>query len=191
MELTLKKGVNINSLTLQHNILIRATMLLEGREGVLETEKLIRLMLATVDMVVEEDVIDLCNNDERDLMTIMMEDIEPFFNKLLEDDSYKKAWCYMCDILLKRCKEIWDNQHSAMGVIDAILTMIATMSDEDKKEALVATGKIAEQAFDRRTAQLEQIGKETNSKLEQFVRNYQEKAEKEKAKEAEEESDTE
>lgn len=97
----------------------------------------------------------------------------------------------MCDILLKRCKEIWDNQHSAMGVIDAILTMIATMSDEDKKEALVATGKIAEQAFDRRTAQLEQIGKETNSKLEQFVRNYQEKAEKEKVKEAEEESDTE
>lgn len=188
MKLTLKKDVNINSLTLQHNILIRATMLLEGREGVLETEKLIRLMLATVDMIVEEDVIDLCNNDERDLMTIMMEDIEPFFNNLLENDDYKKAWYYMCDVLLRRCEEIWDNQHSIMGVIDAILTMIATMSDEDKKEALVATGKIAEQAFDRRTAQLEQIGKETNSKLEQFIRNYQEKAEKEKV--VEEENDT-
>lgn len=190
MELTLKKNVNINSLTLQHNILIRATMLLEGREGVLETEKLIRLMLATVDMVVEEDVIDLCNNDERDLMTIMMEDIEPFFNKLLEDDSYRKAWYYMCDILLKRCKEIWDNQHSAMGVIDAILTMIATMSDEDKKEALVATGKIAEQAFERRTEKLATKADETNAKLEQFVKAYQEKAEKAKEEKIEEESDT-
>lgn len=188
MELTLKKGVNINSLTLQHNILIRATMLLEGREGVLETEKLIRLMLATVDMIVEEDVIDLCNNDGRDLITIMMEDIEPFFNNLMEDENFRHAWFYMCDILLKRCKEIWDNQHSAMGVIDAILTMIATIPEEDKKEALVATGKIAEQAFERRTEKMAAKADETNDKLAQFVKTYQEKAEKEK--EAKEESDT-
>lgn len=191
MELTLKKDVNINSLTLQHNILIRATMLLDGREGVLETEKLIRLMLATVDMIVEEDVIDLCNNDERDLMTIMMEDIEPFFNKLLEDDNYKEAWYYMCNVLLKRCKEIWDNQHSIMGVIDAILTTIASMTEEDKKEALVTTGKIAEQAFERRTEKLATKADETNAKLEQFIKAYQEKAEKAKGEKTEEESDTE
>lgn len=189
MELTLKKNVNINSLTLQHNILIRATMLLEGREGVLETEKLIRLMLATVDMIVEEDVIDLCNNDGRDLMTIMTEDIEPFFNKLMEVEGFREAWFYMVNVLLKRCQEIWDNQHSVMGVIDAILTMIATIPEEDKKEALVATGKIAEQAFERRTEKMAAKADETNDKLAQFVKSYQEKAEQERNNKVEKEND--
>ena len=52
------------------------------------------------------------------------------------------------------------------------------MSPEDKKEALEATGKVAEKAFERRTAIMEQKADETNSKLEAFVRQYQEKEKK-------------
>ena len=74
--------------------------------------------------------------------------------------------------LYTRCKEIWDNQHSFYGVLDALLTMIGSMDEEGKKEILAATGKIAEQAFDRRTDAMTKKVDETNSKLEQLVQQY-------------------
>ena len=48
-------------------------------------------------------------------------------------------------------------------------------ADEDKKEALIETGKIAEAAFNRRTEEMKQKTDETNSKLEEFIRTYREK----------------
>ena len=177
MQLTLKKDANINSLALQHGILLQSTMLLEGREGVLETEKKIYLMMSFINALVEEDLLELCNNDERNLYTIIMEDIEPFFNGL--DDDYKKVYDELSYILLEHCDRVWDNQHSLVGMIDAVLTMIASMSDEDKKEALVTTGKIAEKAFEARTAVLEEKTNQVNNKLEAFVKQYQQQSQQE------------
>lgn len=180
MKLTLKENININSLTLQHNILLQATMLLEGREEALETEKRLYLMIAMVDAIVQEDLLELCNGDERDLSTIMMEDIEPFFISILEKDIEKqKAYDYMTKVLLERCNIIWANQHSIVGVIDAIMTTIASMSEEDKKDALVETGKIAETIYEKRTEQLAARAEETNSKLEALVQQYQRKFQEE------------
>jgi hypothetical protein len=180
MKLTLKEDININSLTLQHNILLQATMLLEGREGVLETEKKLYLMIAMVDALIQEDLLTLCNEDSRDLPAIMMEDIEPFFVQLLsQDEEKKKVYDYMTKVLLDRCKNIWDNQHSAMGVIDNILTMIASMSEEDKQEVLKETGKIAETVYEKRTEVLAAKADETNSKLEALVQQYQRKTQEE------------
>ena len=180
MKLTLKEKININSLTLQHNILLQATMLLEGREGVLETEKKLYLMIAMVDALVQEDLLTLCNEDTRDLPTIMMEDIEPFFIEVLDKDAEKKVvYDYMTRVLLERCKNIWDNQHSALGVIDAIMTMIASMPEEDKKEVLAETGKIAEAVYEKRTEILSAKADETNSKLEALVQQYQRKSQEE------------
>lgn len=174
MELNLKENLNINSIALQHNILLRAIMLLEGREGALETEKRLYLMIALVDTIIKEDLLELCNEDERDLPDIIMEEIEPFFYKLIEEnEDIEMVYEYLTSVLLDHCQQIWDNQHSMMGVVDAILTTIATMSEEDKKEALVATGKIAEQAFERRTEQLAEKTEAVNSKLEALVKQYQ------------------
>ena len=180
MKLTLKENVNINSLTLQHNILLQATMLLEGREGALETEKRLYLMIAMVDAIVQENLLELCNEDKRDLTTIMIEDIEPFFIDILNKDEEKqKAYEYMTRVLLERCDHIWANQHSVVGVIDAIMTMIASMPEEDKKEALVETGKIAEAVYEKRTEVLSAKADETNSKLEALVQQYQRKSQEE------------
>ena len=175
MKITYKKNINLNSLVLRHNILLEVSNLTMGREGVLQTEKDLYLVLAFIDNLVEEDLIAEINEDGRDLTTIMLQDIEPEFLRLMENTEYKALYDEMNKLHLQRCKEIWDNQHSLMGVIDSLLTTIATMSDEDKKEALIETGKIAEQAFDRRTAEMKGKVEETNTKLEEFIRTYREK----------------
>ena len=89
MKLTLKENINTNSLMLKHNILLQASGLVMGREGVLQTEKDLYLIMALVDNVIEEDLIASCNEDTRELSAIMTEDIEPFFNSLMEKEEYK------------------------------------------------------------------------------------------------------
>lgn len=173
MKLTLKeKNINTKSLITKHDILMKSTGLVSGREGVLETEKELYLMIAFVDTFIEEDLIELCNQDERTLNDIVLEDIEPIYLELIKDEDKAQLYKESKTLLFNRCKEIWDNEHSIVGVIDAILTTIATMSEEDKKEALVTTGKIAEQAFDRRTELMDKKVNETNSKLDELMKQY-------------------
>jgi len=173
MKLTLKKNVDISSVALQHGILIRATGLIAGREGVLETEKELYLILSIVDAMTEEDVVALCNEDDRELIQIMLEDIEPFFKSLLGETIPVEVYKELKRILLNRCKEIWDNQHSIVGVIDTILTTIGMMSEEDKKDALVQTAQMAEMAFERRTQTMEKKTEAANSKIEALIQQYQ------------------
>jgi hypothetical protein len=176
MTFTLKKDLDIRSLTVQHNILLGATMLLQGREGVLETEKRIFLMLSIVDTLVEEDILQLCNDDERNLTDIIIQEIEPYYETLKQQEGFIEAEQYMTQILLKRCQEIWDNQHSAYGVFDAILTTISTLNEEDKKAALTETAKIAEKVIEKRTEVLEEQTSKANDKLEALVQQYQRKS---------------
>lgn len=190
MKLTLKENINTESLILKHNILLQASGLITGREGVLQTEKDLYLIMAFVDNLIEEDLIALCNEDTRDLTAVMVEDIEPFFMNLIKEEKYNVLYKEVRELFLQRCKEIWDNQHSVIGMIDAFLTSIATLSDEDKKEALKETAKIAEMAFDRRTEIMEEKVDDVNSKLETFVRNYQEKQQEEKNKIEEEKEES-
>jgi hypothetical protein len=173
MTFTLKKNVNMDSLVVQHGILLQATDLLVGREGVLETEKELYLILAVTNAMIEEDLIQMCNEDGRDLVEIMEYDIEPFFHKVLGQELSIDTYNKIKKLLLDRCREIWDNQHSVIGLIDAILTAIATMSDEDKKEALVETSKIAEKVLEKRTEVMTDKVDQVDSKLEALIAQYQ------------------
>lgn len=173
MTFTLKKNVNMDSLVVQHGVLLQATDLLVGREGVLETEKELYLILAVINAMIEEDLIQMCNEDGRDLVEIMENDIEPFFHKVLGQELPTDTYNKMKKLLLDRCREIWDNQHSVIGLIDAILTAIATMSDEDKKEALVETSKIAEKVLEKRTEVMTDKVDQVDSKLEALIAQYQ------------------
>lgn len=176
MKLTLKENININSLTLQHNIILQATTLIQGREGVLETEKRIYLLLALVDAIVEDNFLEMCDIDERVLTDILMEDVEPFVEALKQDKDFLYAIEYMEEVFLEHCDRVWSEQHSIMGILDTFLTMIGSMTEEDKKATLLETAKIAEKAFDRRTETLEKETQEVNSKLEQLVKQYQRQA---------------
>ena len=80
MKLTLKENeINAKSLMVKHDILMKSTGLVSGREGVLETEKELYLMIAFVDTFVEENLIELCNQDKRSLNEIIVQDIEPIY----------------------------------------------------------------------------------------------------------------
>ena len=50
--------------------------------------------------------------------------------------------------------------------------MISSMSEENKKEALVATGKIPEKVFEKRTELMSEKVDITNSKLDELMKKY-------------------
>lgn len=161
MTITLNEKVNTKSIVLQHNILTQAITLMSGREEALETEKEIYLMIAFINSIAEEDLIEECNEDGRDLNTIIAVEIEPFFLEIIEDKKYEEMFEKIKVIFIDYYKKLYEKQHSFMGVIDAFLTAIETMSVDDKKEILNGTAKIADQAYKERTekiqAQLEKI----------------------------------
>lgn len=177
MNFTIKENFNINKATTQHEIMLQATALLEGREGVLETEKELYLILAVVGTMINEDLIAYCNESKKELLEVMKEDVEPFFMEQLGTTIPVNTYFELKCMLFNRCKEIWDNQHSAMGVINTILTGISMLSDEDKKAVLTETAKLAEQAYDKRTEKMTQATEATNEKIQALIEQYKGKKE--------------
>ena len=173
MTITFKEGMNPQSVIVKHGILMQAATLITGREGVLETEKELYLMLAMVDFLAKEDIIEACNQDDRDLVVIMAEDIEPKFFELMKDEKWSAAYLDMRRIHLQRCQEIWDNQHSLMGVFDTLLSVISTIDEDDKKTILENTAKVAQRVQEHKTEVIEKQSEKVNSKLEQLVQQYQ------------------
>ncbi len=176
MTLTLKEGVNLNSLTVQHSIVLQATSYLLGREGSLETEKKIYIMMAIIDSMVNEDIIEMCNEDERGLPEILLDDLEPFFvENVLSTDGGQTLFDYLTNIVLEHCYQVWENQHSMVGVIDAALTALASMDAEDKKEVMKEMGEKAAQIAESRSETMVKKTEEVNNKLEDLVKQYQKK----------------
>ena len=175
MELTLKENINTHSVILRHKILIQATDLLVGREGVLETEKDLYLILSFLDNIMNEDVVDLCNQDERGLVDIMEQELEPIFFEVIKEEDYKELYLYVKDVLHNRCQEIWNNQHSIIGAIDTILTIIGSMDNKSKEGLVEKEIDAAKYVEEKRTEKIEEKTEEVNSKLEELIKTYQKK----------------
>lgn len=173
MTITFKEDMNPQSVIVKHGILMQAATLITGREGVLETEKELYLILAMIDFLAKEDIIESCNQDDRDLVAIMAEDIEPKFLELITNEEWHQMYLDMRRIHLQRCQEIWNNQHSIMGVIDTLLSVIATIDEDDKKTILENTAKVAKKVQEHKTEVMEKQSEKINSKLEQLVQQYQ------------------
>lgn len=175
MQMTLVENLNTESIVLRHKILVQSIGLISGREGVLETEKDLYLILALLDNIIQEDLVKQCNDDERELVVIMEEDLEPYFFNLIQDKKYNDLYLYVRKVFLDKCKEIWDNQHSLLGVIDTILTVVSSMDEEQKGEILESTANVAKAVYEKRTEILSDKADEANNKLEQLVQMYQRK----------------
>lgn len=178
MKLTLKENINTESFILRHKIIIQATNLLVGREGVLETEKNLYLILSFLDNIMNEDVVGLCNEDKRDLAEIIESELEPIFFDTIKNDRYRDLFLYCQRVLLNRCREIWDNQHSIIGVIDALLTVIGSIDNQGKEELVEKAIDIAKNIEEKRTEKITNETKQINSKLEELVETYQKKINK-------------
>lgn len=173
MKLTKLDNINTESVVLKHKILVQATGLIVGREGVLETEKELYLMLSFLNNLIEEDLVEECNDDSRELSTIMEEDLEPFFFDILASEEYRDMYKDVKRIFLNRCEEVWTSQHSILGVIDTVLTILGNMEEEDKKEVLENVGKVASTLQKDHDEKMEKKADQANSKLEQLVQSYQ------------------
>lgn len=173
MKLTLNKDINLHSIMVSHDIVTRAIDLIAGREGALLTEKIMYLIIGMVDVLIEEDLVAECNEDGRTLNEIVRDDIEPFFNKLQEDNEYCELFNQCKSIYLDYCDRVWQNQHSITGVIDTLLTAISLMDGNDKKEVLEKTGEVAAKLYEERTEKMEQASEKVNNKLEELVKQYQ------------------
>lgn len=182
MEIKLKENVNYKSLVLKHNILIEATSLLVGREGALESEQELYTLLATIDNLSENNIIEECNDDKRELLAIIKEDVEPVFLKLMEDTKFQDLWYSVRGVVLSRCRDIWDRQNSLRGVIEGLIDSLATIDEEGKEKVLAATGEVAKQVYEKRTEKMEKATQEVNSKLEQLVAKYERDAKAQKNK---------
>lgn len=179
MKITFKK-VNLESVVLQHNILLEATSMLVGREGVLNTEKELYLELAIVDALAEENIIAMCNESEKNLNELMEKDIEPaLLGWLAEDaDGLKRSFYEKLKYnLLEHEERIWKEQHSLMGMVESFLTMIGSMTEEDKKEALEKTGEVAKAVVEAQTKTMEEKSDKVASKLDELIAQFTQKDE--------------
>ena len=157
MNFILKKDINTNSLVLQHKILTQTITLLSGREEALRTEKEIYLMMALIDNIIENDLIEECNNDERLLNDIIEQEIEPFFLELVKkDDNYLILFTKVEKGLDEYCKKVYDEQHSFIGLMEGIITAIETMSVSDTTGIMEGVAKLAREAYDNRTEQIQE-----------------------------------
>ena len=83
MTITFKEDMNPQSVIVKHGILMQAATLITGREGVLETEKELYLILAMIDFLAEENIIEKASEKGK------------YFNKIIYDlndvKQYSKA----------------------------------------------------------------------------------------------------
>lgn len=175
MKLTLMENINTESIVLRHKILMQAIGLINGREGALETEKDLYLILALLNNIIEEDLVSECNDDARELVEIMEDELEPYFFELMKKPEYLDLFNYTHKIFINECNTIWNNQHSIMGVIDTVLTLLGTMDDTEKGKILESTAQMAQAVYEKRTEKMTEQAEAANSKLEQLVEMYQKK----------------
>ena len=173
MKLTIDKTINYKSNIVKHDIVLQASNLLQGREGALDTEKKMYLQLSAINIVIEEDLFDMIDKDERPLRTIMTEDIDPLLFELMENKDFKDMYEEVEKDLFSYVNRIWNNQHSVIGLIDAILTTLGSLDSKDKKEAIEAVGNLAKEAYDKRTESMNKELKESNDKLSMLVKKYE------------------
>lgn len=133
MKMTIKQNINKESVVLKHKIALETATLLEDKENILYTDIMLYAMVSMVDNFIEEQLIDLINNDDRDFAVIVEEDVEPLFNTLIVDEQTKEMFeetvAYVYDYLTA----VDAKRNSFIGLINTILDIIGEMEWEDLK----------------------------------------------------------
>lgn len=133
MKMTVKENINVNSIVLKHRIALETATLLEGRENLLYTDYMIYTMVSLVDNFIEENLIGMINEDERDFTEIIETDIENKFNELIEDDKIKELYDEILSYI-DEYKYAESARHaSAIGFLDYVLEKIGDYEWEDLK----------------------------------------------------------
>ena len=133
MEMTIKQNINKESVVLKHKIALETATLLEDKENILYTDIMLYAMVSMVDNFIEEQLIDLINNDDRDFAVIVEEDVEPLFNTLIADEQIKEIFEETVEYVYDYLTTVDVKRNSFIGLINTILDVIGEMEWEDLK----------------------------------------------------------
>jgi hypothetical protein len=133
MNLTIREGVNKNSIVLKHKIALETITLLESKDLVLETEIELYAMVSTVDNFIEENLIEVVGGDSRNFATIVETDIEPKFNEIIEKFDFQHTYMEILDSCINyiEAREYKDN--TFIGLIDTLIDVVQGQNWEDLK----------------------------------------------------------
>lgn len=133
MEMTVKQNINKESVVLKHKIALETATLLEDKENVLYTDVMIYSMVSLVDNFIEEHLIDLINQEEKDFAVIVEEDIEPLFNQLIADEDIKKIFEETVEYVDEYLMAADYKRNTLVGLVNTILDIIGNMDFDDLK----------------------------------------------------------
>lgn len=133
MKLTLKQNINKESVVLKHKIALETITLLEGREKLLYTDYMLYTMISLVDNFIEEELLALINNDERDFTLIVEESIEPCFNEIIKEEMAEVLFYEILNYVADFKDTEESRRLSAIGFLDYILEMVGEFEWEDLK----------------------------------------------------------
>lgn len=184
MKLTFKKDINMESIALEHDIVSQAIALIEGRESALSTEKKAYTLLSLVHNICIEDVIEECNEDDRSLIQILKEEIEPFYFDLKEHKPKVSELFNATYTEVERyCKKVYDEQHSVLGFLSTITEAISKLDNKEVQEVMTQIAPVAaeiaaqkneqelkqtKEATDKITKKQEEINKNILKMMEQY-----------------------
>lgn len=179
MEIKMKENINLKSAVLRHQIALEAVELLYGREESLQTEIEIYTILAFVDTLSANNLIEECNQDKRNLIDIMEHDVEPVFLQLVEDENYYNLYKEILNDVMLYCHKVYEENHSLIGMLNTITEAISSLEPEQVKDVLAKTGEIAGRVKEKELAQQKMIAdqkakqtEEVNDKLQQLINKF-------------------
>lgn len=131
MEMTVKQNVNANSIVLKHKIALGASLMLEERELVLDTDAELYTMVSVVNNFIEENLLDLIDADERDFAEILEVDVEPLFDKIVADYDYKETFNEIVLTVVGYLDNLQYRRNTVMGLINTLIDFLSEQNWSD------------------------------------------------------------
>lgn len=132
MKFTIRENNNYELITFKHKVALQTMNMIEDKDIALYSEVLLYAQLAFVQESCEEDVIDFLNNStNQDLLTLMVENVEPVFMEILKDEKAKQSFNDIVEILDTYIYDKKEDEHSFLGIMAQALDLLANLSEQD------------------------------------------------------------
>lgn len=132
MKFKIRENNNYELITFKHKVALQAMNMIEDKDITLYSEVLLYAQLSFVQESCEEDVIDFLNNSmEKDLLTLMETVIEPVFMEIIKDETAKKTFDEIVDILSDYLYTKREGERSFVGILEQLIDFVTGISDAD------------------------------------------------------------
>lgn len=131
MEMTVRQNLNTNNIVFKHKIALEAITLLEGRTNLLYTDIMVYTMVSFIDNCIEENLIELINEDDKEFTEIVELDLEPKFEDIVQDKDLEALYYEVVNYVDEYITNLEYKRNTAVGLINEVLDIIMSMDWED------------------------------------------------------------